>query len=351
MSRNMIEANSYVFATLEAYCSAHEDPIELPGAPRYIYGDSTAKRYLKFMQAGPILRFGYHRSLVNLYVGSEHFIALTGFEFEPSFGQERAFRMLSPLALDPGIAVLVLFTVRPRPTASASTVKNLVEVFSGHETNYRGHYIEDIATLFPSIQIFRCAQPLDEDACWRIFLMLSADECQKSGSWIETELAEVIVALADIGMPFLPYEALCRSMFDFDPRSLFMALYRCIEATYAYESCRKLVNKLSLRTAWHELAAALESEVGWHPREAASLNLVLRYAHDGDLADICALLKVDAGDNLADSAGRAIYRMRNSFVHFRPGNKPPSDLDSMDWNRLCKLIAQIVFSVFSRAYA
>jgi hypothetical protein len=181
--------------------------------------------------------------------------------------------------------------------------------------------------------------------------MLCADECQKSGSWIDAELAEVIVALADVGIPFLPYEALCRSMFDFDPRSLFMALYRCIEATYAYESCRKLVNKLSLGTAWHELAAALESEVGWHPREAASLNLVLKYAHEGDLADICALLKLDAGDNLADSAGRAIYRMRNSFVHFRPGNKPPSDLDSMDWNRLCKLIAQIVFSVFSRAYA
>ncbi|CAN5577102.1 hypothetical protein BH11ACT6_BH11ACT6_12000 [soil metagenome] len=347
----MIEANAYVFATLESYCSAHGDPVDQPGAPRYIHGDSTARRYLKYLGVGPILRFGYHRSLANFHLESEHFIALTGFEFEPSFQQEPAFRLLTPIPLDPGIAVCTLFAARPRPTASASTIKNIVDVFSGLETNYRGHRIDDVVTLFPSIQLFRCTQPLDEDACWRIFLMLSADECQKSGSWIESELAEVIVALADLEIPFLPYEALCRSMFDYDPRSLFMALYRCIEATYAYESCRKLVNRLSIGTAWHDLAAALESEVGWHPREAASLNIVLQYAHQNDLADICSLLNTKPGDNLADSAGRAIYKTRNSFVHFRPGNKPPSDLDSMDWNKLCRLLAQIVFSVFSRAYA
>ena len=130
-----------------------------------------------------------------------------------------------------------------------------------------------------------------------------------------------------------------------------MALYRCIEATYAYESCRKLVNKLALTTSWYDLAAALESEVGWHPKEAANLNVILRYAHESDLEDVCSLLDVEVGNSLPDSAGKAIYKLRNGIVHFRPGDQPLPDLDSDGWNRLCHLLVQIVFNVFSSAYS
>ena len=88
MNRKMIDANRSVFAALESYCEARGEPIQSPGAVRYIRGDSTAQRYLKHLQVGPSLTFGYHRSISRLYLESEHFLILVGFEFEPSFGLE-----------------------------------------------------------------------------------------------------------------------------------------------------------------------------------------------------------------------------------------------------------------------
>jgi hypothetical protein len=163
------------------------------------------------------------------------------------------------------------------------------------------------------------------------------------------QLTYELMSLADLNIAFFPYGALCRSMFDSDPRSLYMALYRCIEATYAYESCRKLVDALALSMEWHRLAAALESEVGWHPQQAASLNVVLKYALEEDLAEVCRCVGAEVGPDLHVSAGRAIYQFRNRIVHFRPGSDDGSD-DDMDWSALCRALVGVVVHVFSNAF-
>lgn len=129
-----------------------------------------------------------------------------------------------------------------------------------------------------------------------------------------------------------------------------MALYRCIEATYAYESSRRLVERLALGVSWQDMAAALESEVGWHPQEASSLNLVLQYALEQDLVDICSCLGVDAGTDVRVAAGRAIYSLRNGIVHFRPGAQEVA-VENTDWNLLCRLLIRVIFSVFTHVYS
>jgi hypothetical protein len=218
------------------------------------------------------------------------------------------------------------------------------------DTDYGGHDRSSIESLFRRIQILQCSQPVDDDFVWRLFLMLCAGECMQSGSWVDDSLSDELVTLTDLNIPSMPYAAICRSMFDSDPRSLFMALYRCIEATYAYESSRKLVEKLALEVSWQDMAAALESEVGWHPQEASSLNIVLKYAVEQDLIDICACLGVEVDKDARVSAGRAIYSLRNSVVHFRPGAREVQ-VDDIDWNRLCYLLVGVVFNVFIRAYS
>lgn len=150
-------------------------------------------------------------------------------------------------------------------------------------------------------------------------------------------------------VPSLPYRELARAVLDLDPRNLYMALYRCVEATYAYEKATKLANALSLTLAWDEVAAALDSEMGWHPPEAQSLNVALERANERDLEDICACLGVEIGNDLRVSAGRAIYRLRNSIVHYRP-TYDSLEIESVDWNRLCNSMVTIALHVFHDAY-
>ncbi|WP_175009285.1 hypothetical protein [Cellulosimicrobium sp. TH-20] len=237
----------------------------------------------------------------------------------------------------------------PLPARSPAEVRNVVEVGHKGEDGYLGHDPRAVEGLFPAIQVLECNGDIDVEAAHRIFLRICVEECRRGASWISDELADGLDALADLAVPELPYAAIGRSIFDSDPRSMFMAVYRCIEATYAYESMRRVVERLGLTHSWQELARALELEVGWHPQEASSLNLVLVNALDRDLVGICECLGVEPGQDLRSSTGKAIYRLRNEIVHFRPGVDSAQHQD-IDWNRLCSRMIDIVFHTFTRAY-
>jgi len=344
MSRNMIGANQELFATLERYCLVRDQPIESAGGGRYVATNAEEKRLLKDLKVGTCIRFGNHRSLTHLFLSDSHYIGTVGFEFEPGAPN------LTLIENNAGLTVCLLVESRASPLASPPTVRNIVEVGSRADVDYSGHESRLIESLFPSIQVLQSTEPLDDDSLWRLCLMICAEECKQGGSWIEHELASELVALTDLNIPSMPYSAICRSIFDADPRSLFMALYRCLEATYSHQSSRRLIDKLALNISWQDMAAALESEIGWHPQESASLNVVLQHTVESDLEAICDCLRVEVGKDVQASAGRAVYSLRNSVVHFRPGTREIG-VDEIDWNRLCLLLIRVVFDVFIQAYS
>ncbi|CAN5466328.1 hypothetical protein BH09ACT4_BH09ACT4_03410 [soil metagenome] len=339
----MKTANRQLFSLLAAYCERFDDSVEDPNAVRFVAGDADAETSLQTAQVLAKIEFGTHRSLMYLVQGEIHLVGMVGFESEFSFDGYEDFEP------NPGLMIVVLTEGQVQPNVPASQVRNIVEVAKAGESGYTGHQAEGIESLFPPISYLRSLDPLDVETAWRVFLQLCAQECSQGGSWIDAELAADLNALSDLNIPAMPYEALCRSMFDLDPRSTYMALYRCIEATYAFESCRKLVVTLGLSLPWQELAAALESEMGWHPREADSLNLILVYADRNDLAEIARCLGRQPTKDPTVAAGRAIYELRNRIVHYRPG-QPAIDVDGIDWNVLSRLLVGIVFSVFMTAF-
>jgi len=273
----------------------------------------------------------------------EQLIGATGFEVELDMPE------LDEFDASVGIQLALLSEVGPQPIASTSTVRNIVEVDDMTNPSYEGHDFASVSGLFPVVRAWKTFNVADDDSIWQIFLMISVKECQFGGSWIDDRLAEELTALAQLHVPSLPYRALCHSIFDLDPRSLFLALYRCIEATYAYETCQRLVDHLSLDTDWQSLAQALALTASWRPSEASSLQLSLRYALDNDLEDICRVLKTDGGNDLRVRAGRAIYDLRNRIVHYRPWLDRTS-IDDLDWDQICVSLVRIVLDVFHQAF-
>jgi hypothetical protein len=343
MTRDMRLANQRVFRLLEEYCSRREDPVLGAGKVRWISSTPQDKQYLKGLTVAATVSFGSRRSLAHLVIDEQHFIALTDFEFPAEI------REAHPVEPVGGLIVALLSEVLPTPTSSPSEVRNVVEVGSKEEPEYAGHDVDSVARLFPTIQVLECVQPLAPEALWRLFLVICTDECRLGGSWIDDALARSLVTLATLEVPALPYAAICRSIFDADPRSLFMALYRCIEATYAYDSSNRIITALGLQTSWPEMAAALDAEIGWHPQEAAALNAMLEHALEQDLEELCYCLKAIGGREPHVRAGRALYALRNRVVHYRAGTVGESGED-IDWNRLCEALIGIVVDVFTRAY-
>lgn len=251
-----------------------------------------------------------------------------------------------------GYDVCLLTELPVSPSASAAEVYNVVAADSrSSNPKYHGHDNTQIVALFPPVRVFASAEPIDDELIWPIFLSISSEESRNGGSWIESELADRLCALADANVDLLPYKELCRSTLDLDPRSLFMSLYRCVEATYAHDKATKLKQGLSIEHEWQEIAEILEKEMSWRPLEASSLNVVLAFAQVDDLREVCECLNVPLykDTNLASAAGKAVYDLRNRIVHYRPA-LAPVESEEIDWNRLCNALVSVAGDVFHSAY-
>lgn len=159
--------------------------------------------------------------------------------------------------------------------------------------------------------------------------------------------------MCDLDGERIPYRVLCRSIFDGDPSSFFLAQYRCLEALYAYSSAQGLIRALSLNKSWGEVATVLEEELGWHPQEQGSLAKILSFAAEVDLRSIfeatTQFATVMEDMNLATMAAKKIYGLRNSIVHYRPAqHRTPTD--RVDWVLLCTAIAGIVVDVYNAVF-
>ncbi len=315
MSRNMIEANSAIFRLLDDYCKLKEGALANAGKARWIASSRDHRRFMIHAKVGDHLTFSQSRKLARLELSNKSYLFTIGFEVAGSkLG-------VSELELDAAFLTVALSDFLPPPKATIIEIKNVVE-WSDKESDpsYGGHDYEGISSLFPKVRVFDITGRA-HDETWNVFFQSCIDECEVGASWIESGLAETLRALCALDGGRVPYRVLCRSIFDGDKSSFFLAQYRCLEALYGYSSAHALAKRLSIPAAWFDIAAALENDLGWHPREESSLETILRFASPLDLKTIIFELGYPLPDQfeiLVTRASKAIYKLRNSLVHYRP---------------------------------
>ena len=291
------------------------------------------------------IHFGPWRRLARFGLSTKSYLCTVG--FEPNQGLLRD----AELDVDPAFLTVALSELQPRPSASPSEIRQVVE-WSDKDTdeNYFGHEHHRIASLFPTIRIYAIEQ---NSLTWNTFFRVCVDECDLGSSWIEGRLAATLSSMSDLDQQRIPYQMLCRSIFDSNKGSFFLALYRCLEALYAYSSAQGLVNALEIRAPWIEVAAILEDRLGWHPREEGSLTQIIKFASDSDLRTVVIAFggsrSPENRELLVNHTAKAIYRLRNSIVHFRPAQRI-SDIESLDWNGICEAMVGIVIDVYEAVF-
>ena len=346
MSRNMIESNGRIFSMLDAYCANRSQPIRNSGLPRWIKTNSRDRDILKNVELGAQLSFSANRRLARFDYRQNVFICLVGFEYaDPVLG-------LLEEDVQPGLLTAILSELKPQPNVPASSVIDIVDATDGNaDTEYSGHTAPAIASLYPRIRAFVGKNFANENT-WRVFFLLSIEECRAGESWIDERFSAALEELGQLCFLNVPYQTLCRSMFDSDPATMFLALYRCIEALYAYASAQVLIDALKLDVSWPELAASLEDKIGWYPREENSLTALMKFTRAQDLIEIFLSLgeiRPPPDADLPQSVAKRIYLLRNSLVHFRPALQK-MDHDKIDWNRLCETMAHLVSSVYGEIF-
>jgi hypothetical protein len=178
------------------------------------------------------------------------------------------------------------------------------------------------------------------------FLICLADR-RRIEQWIDEQLAATLNMITELSPAYIPFQILCRSVLDMDPRALFLALYRCLEALYAHSQTQRLMIALEISKPWAEMAETLEAALGWYPREEPSLEALLAHAVAEDLqATAVALNDAIPPDARSEPyVAKRIYQLRNALVHYRPFHRKFS-FEEVDWNRLCEAMALLVFHIY-----
>lgn len=351
MARTMITANERLFQRLGEFCSSRGAPIAPAGGHRYVEGDDESDLIIKHLSLGRRVLFGSQRAAVHATLGDDDFIILVGFDYldeylnrYPEFGED-----VQELACLPGHVVVTLSELAIRPERSGLEAQAFVEVADSTTDSYEGHDVEELKRLFPRLSVFDCRFSLDENSFYQLVTKFAAAESAYGGGWISEALLVDLLALASISAKSFPYEAISRAVFDTDPRNLYLALYRCLEATYAYKTSEELAKALGLNIAWSELAVKLDQKLSWRPREASSLEVLLRHASETDLRKVVAAFGKEGGDDAARSAASSIYGLRNKIVHFG-ASLDSVDISDYDWNAVCCALVGVVYDVFHRAF-
>lgn len=342
-SRNMIEAHTRVFNSLDSYCLAQNDPIRNAGTARWITGSGQAdKERLLYAELKSSLSFAASIKIARFEHAGAAIFCTIGLDLPDDID------FLQEEDVGGSMLALILSELAPLPIASTLEIRKFVEVEDKVSTpEYKGHAPQAIAQLFPPIRCFSIKN-LTEDETQRVFFLLCLSENARSTLWMNSQLRETLQLVAELSPVAIPYQTLCRSIFDTDPSAVFMALYRCLEALYAYSHTTKLKNRLGIQEPWSDVAQVLEETLSWRPREEQSLGTLLRHAVADDLRTILVALgeNNDEEGDIVNRATKKIYNLRNSLVHYRPFHQN-FQMEKVNWNLLCEATALLVLHVYN----
>lgn len=342
----MKAAQQAIFGALDSYCAGAGEPISNAGAARWIQGSADDSAFLAGAKFSDLFRLTPRRLMARLDYKDRTYFSTLGFIGAAAPAN------LNEGEATPGLVSVLLAESLPRPVGTPFQVKDAVELSDATQSSsYDGHDSAAIADLFGPIRVFE-GDAVEETETWRAYFEICLGELTEMDTWIESSTASELAKLTDLSALGLPYQTLCRSLFDADPAALFLALYRCLEALYAYTASVKLATALGFTGSWQDVAIALERDIGWRPREEDSLaGLFTRCDAEllNQLFDCIGEHRPDAA-TVSSSAARRIYKLRNGLVHYRPIHHT-IEHSGIDWNELCVtlslVIREIYFDIFT----
>lgn len=347
MARNKIETSKQFFASLESvYRDAGLGLSARDSGSRWI-AESTPGANERLVHLRCRACHLFRPSLGALHLDSDDrgsFIVAIGLNaeyFSPESGVEE-------VELDSGIFQVAVLSSNLRATAGPRLVYENVAWGAKGQPNYSGHNLEQIAPLYPSIVPYRVPATLGSQEVEAILWDMVLSHCVAEGAWIDEVQATSLRCLSASPIPDMPYADLSWAALSHDRRSLFLALYRCLEAAYAHGKIVELSGRLRYSAGWSTLAGIVEGVLGWRPQELQSLTDLLRRAHRDDVERLYELLRGSdkPKDDVVAGAAERIYRVRNGIVHYRAGGDRVSP-DQYEWNEVCTLLAKVVLDVLS----
>lgn len=251
------------------------------------------------------------------------------------------------LELTPGFLALAVSELNLVPKASPIEVFDTIESSFKGEDGYEGHELEDVAKLFPDVSIFKLNEDSDSSgSIWRSMGVLLSVFYGQGPIELSDEALNSLKELYESGSSHVPFRNIVQGHLAMTWSGFFLELYRAIEQLYSVPKLTNLTDQWASPKPFYELAELLENQLGWRPKEEDALRELIESC-GASLLDMLANELCPNAENKAQAVAKAIYRQRNSLVHFRPA-MPEQDYSTQQWNNRISLMIKLVSELYER---
>jgi hypothetical protein len=344
MARKMIDANIALFATLSAVVGdlVHED---VRRQRRAIQTSQDEKKWLKdfSLRSSPHLVLGpLSRFVLGDFQGELYLIAM-GIDISSPPDD------LQAIPLNAGMFTAVVSELNV-PLANIPDLPQLLHeyVFYPVEEGETELLAMDIVRpYFESFSVFKVdsSSALALDTVHGLRAALVATLCSPRSvplAWPQTSLDRLGYMARD-PVECAPFHLLLRALTETRGDAAFMAVYRCIEQLFPIPAIKELSTALGILSPPLQVAAKIESHLGWRRREDEALaHLFTRI--DPKLIECMRIVSgADTSmDNPSRPVAKRVYELRNQCVHYRPLHRDENSCHFDTWLELCDPLLEVV---------
>lgn len=344
VNRNRKQMSNDLFAKLVGAVEASPDRVlSNSGGSRWIKRlseeDSILMSRADVMEACFVTR---HLRAFLLKHDGKRFLGISGLEVDDDLPDG-----FEALELTPAFLALAVSEMNLPPKGSPIEIFNTIDSSYLGETGYEGHELEDVAKLFPDVSIFK----LDEKAIssrsvWRSMGVLISEFYGQGPIELSDEALKSLKDLYESGSDHVPFRNIVQGHLAMTWSGFFLELYRAIEQLYSVPKLTNLTDEWASPKPIYELAELLENQLGWRPKEEDALRELIESC-DSSLLDMLTGELCPDAEKKSQAVAKAIYKKRNSLVHFRSAI-PEQDYSTDQWNSRICLMIQLVSQLYER---
>lgn len=355
----MIEANKKIFSGLKEWVT--ERGIELSDKTQnsdyYIPSDTESKKWLK---NGTLEK---HLSILGQYqaaefkLETERLICIIGFdsmELDPEHFSQISFshETNNKSSKQPGGLLTLAITELNLIPKSSTTPYSILENILVDPQDDKAIEINtlELVKLYPKILFFHTIEksPLHEATLDRILCQLVINTPYYTPLPLTDEAKKQATKLILEGCESYPFLSLLQALLSIRWEYAYLEVYRTLERLFAIPQTIELKTILKIDCDTLFLVSAVENNTGWRAKEEESVCRLLNFVTPQTQDFVNEIINTINNNKESNSnAGKKIYSIRNSIVHFRASQDALSYSNQV-WSDLISSLMMIAYDLYHK---
>ena len=343
MSRNMIEANKYIFELLAKFAKTSEIAVPVSDNKRCIETNTEDKEWLQEIKIINKQLILPNFQTASFEFKSQKYFVAVGWQSKQTIDSDEVIEFVE---LNAGIVTALLFELRISLSHEAKPLDIIDKILYDDPINpiikYNYSLISD---FFEPFSVYRIQEyspffETDDIDLIRISGFYALKNSQLIALKFSSKTFDKFENIFFEGSKNIPYENLLFSLVSVSWKYSFLDIYRCIEMLFPISYLEIFHKELKIEDSLLKFSADVEKYMGWKPKEKDAVNKLIDESPEEARKLLREIKKLLDGTE-EGNCGDFVYKIRNSIVHFRPATQS-INIEDNNWDMLIRASLYIV---------